>query len=983
MRWITLILSALAASGVAFAAPGDANLFRQGKAVAPGEGDVRALALVNDGVASRRSSWVSPAGMKAPFTLEIRLPRYARIDSLVIKTGIPEDEMLPSERGRAAGYWGMKNFILQYWDDANWTDIPGTYRTENRLDDVCLPLGRAVNAYRFRIVSTDADPIRIREFEGYGTWDESLTVPSGSLQEGGLSRRGAGDGLHFKILPETSGRSLQYVAFNQGTFVPGDNTRLWWEYSQVNGARIWTSLSSYAQEQWFSDDFPPVRSLSDFERNKKAFLADTERFCHLDKIAQEAARTYGASNTMSLDYCLHELRDLGIDIVSQGSIERAYYEVDWQRKWNLWQRWYALASYLYREGHVTLFAMINEPNHRNAGPMPLSSWVELSKVVSDAVHAAVPGGRFVGPVTAGNNEDWWRTVAATDHTDYRGAYTDAPVIDVFSTHSYNVPAVGYKGRVTRIRDILGQAGDGSGASKPVVFTETGLWMNAYLIDKPETMDSPSLCAEWAGMYANNMAEGCYGMWAFKFANTITNVYPWGVKSGHHLVWRGTRFTEDEFENLALGRQVTLSWPGGDGRLVTDGDKGTGCVLDGGGSATVRFPRPVRLGGLAVYTGSDGGIYTAPDRSRDMDVDYLSGEGEWVTLPKAAPGINKYAQVYYVIDEAVTTEAVRVRIRDQERTILREVLAFGPGTLSGAQTCYDVGGAHRAAEVVRLFAKGFRGGRPLHVVTGDTFDDAVNVCACRDSIEGMKYVWLVNRHGDERTFALDLSGLGVPGNRRMVAEEVSARSCGEASVLVADGEGRLSVPMAPKGVVLLSIPEAGSGLVHHEPLSCVCVGMDGRRAGNRAPCVMKAPKGSPDNRVVYLGSADVSEKVAGAGRVLLSFETSSAPGDSVRIHVYGFTGQGVSRRMRWKDAPHLDPDESRFAGYGPETFIAGQVLATGARQSHCLDVTEALRRRLSDGKVTFLLVREAREYGDDRDNYKKVAVAPSNAELTIW
>ena len=50
---------------------------------------------------------------------------------------------------------------------------------------------------------------------------------------------------------------------------------------------------------------------------------------------------------------------------------------------------------------------------------------------------------------------------------------------------------------------------------------------------------------------------------------------------------------------------------------------------------------------------------------------------------------------------------------------------------------------------------------------------------------------------------------------------------------------------------------------------------------------------------------------------------------------------------------------------------------------CLDVTEALRRRLSDGKVTFLLVREAREYGDDRDNYKKVAVAPSNAELTIW
>ena len=982
MRWKALILCALAASGVASAAPVGGNLFRQGKVLVPGVDDARALALVNDGVVSRSSSWVSPPGLTAPYSLEVLLPRYARIDSVVIKTGIPEAEMLPSERGRAAGYWGMKNFILQYWDDANWTDIPGTYRTENRLDEVCLPLGKAVNAYRFRIVSTDVDPIRIREFEGYGSWDESLTVPVQDVQESALSRQDAEGGLRFRITSETAGHSLQYVAFNQGTFVPGDNSRLWWEYSQVNGARIWTSLSSYAPEQWFCDDFPPVRSLEDFERNKKAFLEDPERYCHLDKMASEAARTFGASNTMDLTYALHELRDLGIDVVSQGGIERSYYEVDWQRKWNLWQRWYALASYLYREGHVTLFALINEPNHRNAGPMPLPSWIELSKVVSDAVHTAVPGGKFVGPVTAGNNEDWWRTAAAEDHTDYKGEHTDDPVIDVFSTHSYNVPAVGYKGRVTRIQEILRQAGDAGGTPKPVVFTETGLWMNAYLIDKPETMDSPSLCAEWAGMYANNMAEGCYGMWAFKFANTITGVYPWGVKSGHHLVWRGTRFTEDEFENLARGQEVTLSWPGQDGRLVTDGDKGTGCVLEGSGSATLHFEHPTRLGGLAIYTGSDGGIFTAPDRSRDMEVDYLSGEGEWITLKKAAPNINKYAQVYYSIDEPVTAQAIRVRINDQDLTVLREVLAFGPGTLSGAETCYDVGGAHRAAEVVRLFAKGFRGGRPLYVVTGDTGDGAVNVCASRDSLAGMNYVWLVNRHPGFRLFELDLAGLGVAGGQRMVAEEVSARSCGEASVLTAEEGGRLSVPMEPSGVVLLSIPDAGRGVIH-EPLSCVSVRMDGRRARKREPYVMKAPKGSPANSVVYLGSADIRDWVTRAGRVLLSFETGSTPGDSVRLHVYGFTGAGVSGRMRWEDAPHLDPEESRFTGYGPDAFIAGQVLSTGARQSHCLDVTEALRRHLSDGKVTFMLVREAREYGDDRDNYRKVTVTPSQAELTIW
>ena len=88
-----------------------------------------------------------------------------------------------------------------------------------------------------------------------------------------------------------------------------------------------------------------------------------------------------------------------------------------------------------------------------------------------------------------------------------------------------------------------------------MYTETGRWMNAYLIDKYETMDSPSLFTEWAGEYTNNTLNQGYGMWAFKFANTTSNTYPRGIKSGHHFIWQGKRIVEDAYNNVALGKKV--------------------------------------------------------------------------------------------------------------------------------------------------------------------------------------------------------------------------------------------------------------------------------------------------------------------------------------------------------------------------------------------------------------------------------------------
>lgn len=64
-----------------------------------------------------------------------------------------------------------------------------------------------------------------------------------------------------------------------------------------------------------------------------------------------------------------------------------------------------------------MYAMHNEPNHRHAGPMKITQYVDAMKIVSDAVYCARQDvnrlygknlkSRFVSPVTAGSNTNWW------------------------------------------------------------------------------------------------------------------------------------------------------------------------------------------------------------------------------------------------------------------------------------------------------------------------------------------------------------------------------------------------------------------------------------------------------------------------------------------------------------------------------------------------------------------------------------------------
>ncbi len=129
---------------------------------------------VTDGIISRKSSWTSAKGARTPHILDLNLQKYYDIDRIVIYTGIPEPEKTEQEKGQAPGFWAMKNFKIQYWDDANWTDLPNTECTENRLDKIEFTFTPQLTTFQLRLISTDGEPVTINEFEVYGKEKEKI-----------------------------------------------------------------------------------------------------------------------------------------------------------------------------------------------------------------------------------------------------------------------------------------------------------------------------------------------------------------------------------------------------------------------------------------------------------------------------------------------------------------------------------------------------------------------------------------------------------------------------------------------------------------------------------------------------------------------------------------------------------------------------------------------------------------------------------------
>ena len=215
MKKAALFAAVVALSG-SISSYGQDNLFRRASLSVSSEQDRFPSSKLIDGDLSRKSTWMTDRWKRAPHIIEVNLPVYVNLDSIVLHTGILPEEMRQEETGKAAGYWCAKNFSLQYWDDANWTDIAGTSTTENRLERVVFRFERPLTSFRFRFVCTDGEQIRVRELEGFGREDKTLPAPQHG--EGGRILATVPEKTTFSasIRNENAGTTMKYVGYNQG-----------------------------------------------------------------------------------------------------------------------------------------------------------------------------------------------------------------------------------------------------------------------------------------------------------------------------------------------------------------------------------------------------------------------------------------------------------------------------------------------------------------------------------------------------------------------------------------------------------------------------------------------------------------------------------------------------------------------------------------------------------------------------------------------
>ena len=143
-----------------------------------------------------------------------------------------------------------------------------------------------------------------------------------------------------------------------------------------------------------------------------------------------------------------------------------------------------------------------------------------------------------------------------------------------------------------------------------------------------------------------------------------------------------------------------------------------------------------------------------------------------------------------------------------------------------------------------------------------------------------------------------------------------------------------------------------------------------------------------NKVAYLWF-DVSKiTLTKTKKVLLKINGYTNKTDvPFRLHVYGIpTTKWNQQDLAWSNAPLLDDKEALLKEVGQKAFIAGEIAFTSQPHDHFLDVTEAMKKHAGKG-ISFVLVRETRQLGDDEDKGKKVIISSSESNekpmLLYW
>ena len=304
---------------------------------------------------------------------------------------------------------------------------------------------------------------------------------------------------------------------------------------------------------------------------------------------------------------------------------------------------------------------------------------------------------------------------------------------------------------------------------------------------------------------------------------------------------------------------------------------------------------------------------------------------------------------------------------------REAALFKPrGDLAG-----DVGYVTRNAELLRLFAQGFAGGREL-LNSGLVCSDPQYQVYTSHAPEDRCYYLMTVQANDTEDYEveLDLTDLDVPAGAAVTVCEISAGSFGE--VMLSDrvpGDRKLRFIQPSQSVWLVSISKFTTRQQVH-PVSADATVSQGSSVqvnhGGDAVLAVRRHSDAEHNRITYLRFANDGTE-GPVHRALLQVH-----GQRVSAHdydgafvfrVYGLPGAGWDeQQITGENAPGIFRTVSAMADgvVTPESPPVGHLTVTNTAAWSTIDVTDFVNAN-RDRELTFCLIRELNYPGENSDD----------------
>jgi hypothetical protein len=345
------------------------------------------------------------------------------------------------------------------------------------------------------------------------------------------------------------GPTPEILGYNSGHFYPGSNTRDWWRYSGVNGARFF--IPSREFEPFTTLQNLAVTNRSSFLAQRDALRADPVTSPFIDWPAFTNRFEHDPIGGIVFGYALRQVRDLHLQICAQITANPSSFPIadtnDWSGLWKFWLHCYAQAFYLAREFDVQRFQYFNEPNHPNAGGLTFSNYFHRLQLASDAFQSAVADvNRLHGksltplvlaPVSAGSPDGlypkWGRPLIENRHVNFLGqTNTNFSLLHKYDYHQYNSTPERFGLTASNLNYLI--AKDTSPQpSLPLTLTEFNVHTAGKFIKMTEDLDSPTMFPQLAAKTISLINNSANELYLFKLSQTDWHL---GVKkNGTHYV----------------------------------------------------------------------------------------------------------------------------------------------------------------------------------------------------------------------------------------------------------------------------------------------------------------------------------------------------------------------------------------------------------------------------------------------------------------